>query len=95
MLETGGVLKGLAIVPRRLWIRRRHFSEVTQYTDKFTVTSLDSNRITISYHWSESWTETATGNWEKNNDGNDAGTSEYMIDLASLNVVNGTKGAED
>jgi hypothetical protein len=67
----------------------------TQYADKFTVTNLDSNRITISYHWSESWSETATGNWEHAPNGNDEGTSEYVIDLASLNVVSGTEGGKD
>jgi hypothetical protein len=70
-------------------------TEDTRYTDKFTVTSVDSNRITISYHWTESWSSTATGNWEKDKDGNDSGTSEYIIDLASLNVIDGTEEAED
>jgi hypothetical protein len=70
-------------------------TEDTQYTDKFIVTSLDSNKITISYHWTESWTGTATGNWEKDQDGSDSGTSEYILDLGSLNVVDGTEGAKD
>ena len=66
-----------------------------QYVDKFTVTTIDSGRITISYHWSESWSYTSVGNWDPGPNGNDQGTSEYVIDLASLNVVNGTEGAED
>ena len=69
------------------------FTEDTRYTDKFTVTSIESNQFTVYYDWSESWTSTANGNWQADKDGSDSGTSQYIIDLTSLNVVNGTKGA--
>ena len=72
------------------------WTEDGQYTEKFTVTSLDSNTITISYHYSDSWSSTATGGYIEANGGStnkdtSTETANYVIDLSSFNVLNATE----